>query len=219
MCACVRACVSALRRSLSTEQILSKHTFRYNTNTDTHTQTHLYTDVRHANNAVVDRTTSEVQDSRVRLMDETGNMLQHGGSGVGLMGGNQGQAAQNTAGYGSMGPVDGTATQGPDQAVEARKQDIGEILQQIMNITDQSLDEAQARYVYPFFRHFFFNVLARGMRLLISSAPRSSRDYPPSTPFNFRSKYLTMINRMFHIYNVSSRRSSILIFFVFFYIY
>lgn len=66
------------------------------------------------------------------------------------MGGNQGQSAQNTAGYGSMGPVDGTATQGPDQAVEARKQDIGEILQQIMNITDQSLDEAQARYVYPF---------------------------------------------------------------------
>lgn len=79
-------------------------------------------------------------------MDETGRMLQHGGSGVGLMGGNQGQAAQNTAGYGSMGPVDGTAAQGPDQAVEARKQDIGEILQQIMNITDQSLDEAQARY-------------------------------------------------------------------------
>ncbi|KAL6255341.1 hypothetical protein P5V15_013679 [Pogonomyrmex californicus] len=78
-------------------------------------------------------------------MDETGRMLQHGGSGVGLMGGNQGQAAQNTAGYGSMGPVDGTAAQGPDQAVEARKQDIGEILQQIMNITDQSLDEAQAR--------------------------------------------------------------------------
>ena len=33
------------------------------------------------------------------------------------------------------------------QSVEndPRKQDIGEILQQIMNITDQSLDEAQAR--------------------------------------------------------------------------
>ncbi|GLG96143.1 Putative transcription factor pbx [Gryllus bimaculatus] len=31
----------------------------------------------------------------------------------------------------------------PDQ--ETRRQDIGEILQQIMNITDQSLDEAQAR--------------------------------------------------------------------------
>jgi pre-B-cell leukemia transcription factor 1 len=31
----------------------------------------------------------------------------------------------------------------PDQ--DGRKQDIGEILQQIMNITDQSLDEAQAR--------------------------------------------------------------------------
>ncbi|KAJ8976942.1 hypothetical protein NQ317_010138 [Molorchus minor] len=31
---------------------------------------------------------------------------------------------------------------------EPRKQDIGEILQQIMNITDQSLDEAQAREAY-----------------------------------------------------------------------
>lgn len=78
-------------------------------------------------------------------MDETGRMLQHGGSGVGLMGGNQGQGAQNAGSYGSMGPVDGSAAQGPDQSVEARKQDIGEILQQIMNITDQSLDEAQAR--------------------------------------------------------------------------
>jgi len=29
--------------------------------------------------------------------------------------------------------------------IETRRQDIGEILQQIMNITDQSLDEAQAR--------------------------------------------------------------------------
>lgn len=98
-------------------------------------------------------------------MDETGRMLQHGGSGVGLMGGNQGQAAQNTAGYGSMGPVDGTAAQGPDQAVEARKQDIGEILQQIMNITDQSLDEAQARYAMCFYLFScvppFFNAGAR----------------------------------------------------------
>lgn len=34
---------------------------------------------------------------------------------------------------------------GPNQVEEGRKQDIGEILQQIMNITDQSLDEAQAR--------------------------------------------------------------------------
>lgn len=29
---------------------------------------------------------------------------------------------------------------------DARKQELGEILQQIMTITDQSLDEAQARY-------------------------------------------------------------------------
>jgi pre-B-cell leukemia transcription factor 1 len=34
---------------------------------------------------------------------------------------------------------------GEDGAAIGRKQDIGEILQQIMNITDQSLDEAQAR--------------------------------------------------------------------------
>lgn len=52
-------------------------------------------------------------------------------------------------GYG-MGPqshgVDPTGQQAaPDQ--EPRKHDISEILQQIMNITDQSLDEAQARYV------------------------------------------------------------------------
>ncbi|GIX91522.1 pre-B-cell leukemia transcription factor 3 [Caerostris extrusa] len=35
--------------------------------------------------------------------------------------------------------------QGPQQDQEIRKHDISEILQQIMNITDQSLDEAQAR--------------------------------------------------------------------------
>ncbi|XP_065345226.1 homeobox protein extradenticle isoform X3 [Cloeon dipterum] len=47
-----------------------------------------------------------------------------------------------------MQPVDpnqGPTT--PEQDV-SRKQDIGEILQQIMNITDQSLDEAQARFVH-----------------------------------------------------------------------
>ena len=79
-------------------------------------------------------------------MDEASRMLQHSGSNVGLMGGNQGQGGQNTGAYGNMGPTDGSAAQVPDQAVETRKQDIGEILQSIMNITDQSLDEAQARY-------------------------------------------------------------------------
>lgn len=43
-------------------------------------------------------------------------------------------------GYGLPGSDGAPASEG-----EARKQDIGEILQQIMNITDQSLDEAQAR--------------------------------------------------------------------------
>ncbi|KAK4293468.1 hypothetical protein Pmani_033836 [Petrolisthes manimaculis] len=44
-------------------------------------------------------------------------------------------------GGGSVDPGQGTTT--PDS--EGRKQDINTILEQIMNITDQSLDEAQAR--------------------------------------------------------------------------
>lgn len=59
--------------------------------------------------------------------------------------------AQN---YGMPGPNDGSQSQqqggggnvgGGQDGQETRKQDIGEILQQIMNITEQSLDEAQAR--------------------------------------------------------------------------
>lgn len=68
------------------------------------------------------------------IMDEQSRMMHPVTSQVGMM----------PQGYG-MQPVDpnhgGPTT--PDQ--ETRKQDIGEILQQIMNITDQSLDEAQAR--------------------------------------------------------------------------
>lgn len=62
-------------------------------------------------------------------MDDPNRMMAHSG---GLMG---------PQGYGLPGG-EGTPTSGEG---EARKQDIGEILQQIMNITDQSLDEAQAR--------------------------------------------------------------------------
>ena len=54
-----------------------------------------------------------------------------------MMGGHGGLMPPN---YG-MPTNDGQA--GVDN--DPRKQDIGEILQQIMNITDQSLDEAQAR--------------------------------------------------------------------------
>lgn len=56
-----------------------------------------------------------------------------------------GQVGMMPQSYG-MQPVDPNhgAPTTPDQ--DTRKQDIGEILQQIMNITDQSLDEAQARY-------------------------------------------------------------------------
>ncbi|KAI1289592.1 Homeobox protein extradenticle [Halotydeus destructor] len=52
-----------------------------------------------------------------------------------------------------MGPPDGSGAgggsgqPGSDGSDAARKHDISEILQQIMNITDQSLDEAQARSV------------------------------------------------------------------------
>jgi len=55
-----------------------------------------------------------------------------------------GQVGMMPQSYG-MQPVDPNhgAPATPDQ--DTRKQDIGEILQQIMNITDQSLDEAQAR--------------------------------------------------------------------------
>ncbi|XP_052758796.1 homeobox protein extradenticle isoform X10 [Galleria mellonella] len=62
-------------------------------------------------------------------MDDPNRMMAHSG---GLMG---------PQGYGLPGG-EGTPAAGEG---EARKQDIGEILQQIMNITDQSLDEAQAR--------------------------------------------------------------------------
>lgn len=57
-----------------------------------------------------------------------------------------GQVGMLPQGYGmqAVDPNHGTPAT-PD--VDSRKQDIGEILQQIMNITDQSLDEAQARYV------------------------------------------------------------------------
>lgn len=59
-------------------------------------------------------------------MEDPNRMMAHAGA---LMG---------SQGYG-MPQGDGSGEN------ETRKQDIGEILQQIMNITEQSLDEAQAR--------------------------------------------------------------------------
>lgn len=48
--------------------------------------------------------------------------------------------------YGMPNPGDGgQGGDGNGNDNHSRKQDIGEILQQIMNITEQSLDEAQAR--------------------------------------------------------------------------
>lgn len=44
-----------------------------------------------------------------------------------------------------QGGYDGMQSAAPDP--DQRKQEIGDILQQIMTITDQSLDEAQARSV------------------------------------------------------------------------
>ncbi|RZF34894.1 hypothetical protein LSTR_LSTR012891 [Laodelphax striatellus] len=67
-------------------------------------------------------------------MDEQNRMMHPSGQ-VGMM-------PQPPYGMQPVDPNHG-APATPDQ--ETRKQDIGEILQQIMNITDQSLDEAQAR--------------------------------------------------------------------------
>lgn len=53
-------------------------------------------------------------------------------------------ALLNAQGYGMPGQNDGNQSGGGGDN-DSRKQDIGEILQQIMNITEQSLDEAQAR--------------------------------------------------------------------------
>ncbi|KAL1490551.1 hypothetical protein ABEB36_013227 [Hypothenemus hampei] len=62
-------------------------------------------------------------------MDDQGRMMSHAGAGL---------MAPQAYGMTSQGD-------NPPGENEPRKQDIGEILQQIMNITDQSLDEAQAR--------------------------------------------------------------------------
>ena len=69
--------------------------------------------------------------TKFEAMDDPSRIMAHGGGG-GLM------AAQGYA----MNPQADNSSSGDN---ESRKQDIGEILQQIMNITDQSLDEAQAR--------------------------------------------------------------------------
>jgi hypothetical protein len=57
-------------------------------------------------------------------------------------------------GYGLTAGHDPTGTNNSDG--ETRKHDISEILQQIMNITDQSLDEAQARSVLTTNNRFLF---------------------------------------------------------------
>lgn len=73
-------------------------------------------------------------------MEDPNRMMGHGGA---LMQGqNYGMpdGSQSQGGSGGGGGNDGSGG-----GNETRKQDIGEILQQIMNITEQSLDEAQAR--------------------------------------------------------------------------
>lgn len=53
--------------------------------------------------------------------------------------------AHNMAHGGGLMPPQNYGLAGDGVDNDPRKQDIAEILQQIMNITDQSLDEAQAR--------------------------------------------------------------------------
>ena len=66
-------------------------------------------------------------------MENRGPYANHYISGSGMVGG------MGMHGYGAM---HGDGTNGD---MDTRKQDIGDILQQIVAITDQSLDEAQAR--------------------------------------------------------------------------
>jgi len=66
-------------------------------------------------------------------MENRGPYANHYVSGSGMVGG------MGMHGYGPM-HADGT-----NGDMDTRKQDIGDILQQIVAITDQSLDEAQAR--------------------------------------------------------------------------
>ena len=78
---------------------------------------------------------------------ETGNGAMFGlgaagvdsGGKVGEVGGGGGVGVSGVAVVGGVGGERG------NENFEGRKQDIGEILQQIMTIADQSLDEAQAR--------------------------------------------------------------------------
>ena len=50
-----------------------------------------------------------------------------------------------------------------EEGHEGRQQDIGEILQQIMTITDQSLDEAQDRLVVGWLVVIFIEVFLRNI--------------------------------------------------------
>ncbi|XP_035709288.1 homeobox protein extradenticle isoform X2 [Folsomia candida] len=82
--------------------------------------------------------------------------------------------------YGIVDPGQGGAPGTPDQDV--RKQDIGEILQQIMNITDQSLDEAQARkhtLNCHRMKPALFNVLAEIKQKTVLSLRNVDDDQPP----------------------------------------
>ncbi|RWS17781.1 hypothetical protein B4U79_10741 [Dinothrombium tinctorium] len=76
-------------------------------------------------------------------MDETTQRIMHAVSGH-VSGVNMSMPTNAAHGYG-MPPPGHDSAPAPAADGETRKHDISEILQQIMNITDQSLDEAQAR--------------------------------------------------------------------------
>lgn len=103
--------------------------------------------------------------------------MQHTGLGSGgaahVVGGSSAVPGPQHAGYGLAPPgaVDPTAGHGlPHDAspTDGRKQDIGEILQQIMNITDQSLDEAQARYIFLVFVSLFIIGYSKSITQLLT---------------------------------------------------
>jgi len=106
-----------------------------------------------------------MEDSRsygLQPLGMTGPTSQHMiGSGYGMQ----------DAGSGSGGMLVGGAA---DQ--QHRRQDIGDILQQIMTITDQTLDEAQARFA-RIRLEFYARHLTPKMYIILSGITESSTDH------------------------------------------
>lgn len=111
-------------------------------------------------------------------------------------------AGVNLAGHSVQGGMALPPPHGHDGADgDGRKQDIGDILHQIMTITDQSLDEAQAKLVSS---RFALSVGARGARC---SGPRSAAGrelLAPEEPAGGRGAAEALFNAFCHAINAGA---------------